>query len=625
MKKIFTFFAVSVFVITAFAQGGGHLDASRSNLDPALAPFYHGVASGDPLTDRVILWTRITTTDLNPTVAWQIATDIGFSNIVNVGSVSTDASRDYTVKVDVTGLTPGTWYYYRFAYSGTNSMIGRTRTAPAGDVDSLRFAVVACSNYQAGYFNAYKDIAQSNDVDAVLHLGDYFYEYEAEGYGFDGDTNRLHEPDTEIYSLADYRQRHSQYKLDPDSRYVHQQYPFITIWDDHESANDSWHDGAQNHTPGTEGDWYDRKAASTKAYFEWMPIREVSVGNDSIIHRTIPFGDLIDFIMIDTRLEGRIEQLGFGISTGDATLNDTTRTLLGASQLDWFKGQLSGSTAKWRIIGNQVMVAPLVAFNLVLNGDQWDGYPAERKRVFDHILNNNINNVVFLTGDIHTSWGNDLPYNPANYNASTGAGSVATEFVCTSVTSPALDQLNGVSPTFVTNINPYMKYVDFAKRGYLLLDINKARVQGDWIHMSTVTSRNFTATDAAQKMNLDQERWLRNAPSALGPRAGMPLPAPPVFATGVNNAKNNMVTISCYPNPSANELFVQYYTFVPGDVALKITDLNGKVVFEKAIKHSQEGLYEADADITTLAAGTYNVSLIQGSAVYTKKIVKSNN
>jgi alkaline phosphatase D len=622
MKKIFTLLTALVVALSVFAQND-HLSANRSNLDPALEPFYHGVASGDPLSNAVILWTRITTASATPTVNWEMATDLGFTNNLVSGTVTTDAGKDYTVKVDVSGLQPNTWYYYRFSHNGVNSIIGRTRTAPVGDVDSLRFAVVACSNYQAGYFNAYKDIAMRNDVDAVLHLGDYYYEYEAEGYGFDGDTTRLHEPDTEIYSLADYRQRHSQYKLDPDSRYVHQQYPFITVWDDHESANDSWHDGAGNHTPGTEGDWYDRKAASNKAYFEWMPIREASPGNDTTIHRTIPFGDLIDFIMIDTRLEGRQEPLGFGLSTSDSTLNDTARTLLGASQLAWFEGQLSASAAKWRIIGNQIMVAQLVAFNLVLNGDQWDGYPAERKRVFDHILNNNIDNVVFLTGDIHTSWGNDLPYNTGSYNASTGAGSVATEFVCTSVTSPALDQLNGISPAFVTQLNPYMKYVDFAKRGYLLLDVNKNRVQGDWIHMSTVTSRNFTANDAAQKQNLTQERFLRNGSGPLGPRAGMPAQAPPVFATAIEKPEQEIIGISCFPNPTVSEISLQYYTFKPGNITIRVTNMNGQVMMEQTEKRTEAGLYNSEVNVAQLAAGSYIISIVENNSVYSKTFVKN--
>lgn len=624
MKRIITLLTLCVCFINAYTQSGGHLSASRSGVDPALEPFYHGVASGDPLTDRVILWSRITTADANPTVNWQIATDLAFANIVTSGTYTTDASRDYTIKVDATGLQANTWYYYRFSYNGTNSLIGRTRTAPAGDVDSLRFAVLSCSNYTAGYFNAYRDIAIKNEVDAVLHLGDYFYEYGGGSSSIPGDSTRVHEPDYEIESLADYRMRHSQYKLDPDLRYVHQQYPFITVWDDHETTNNSWYGGAENHD-STEGNWFARKSFANKAYFEWLPIREATPGNDSIIHRTIPFGDLLDFIMIDTRLEGREEQLGFGISVTDPALADTSRTLLGASQLNWFKNELSNSTARWRIIGNQVMVAQLVAFNLVLNGDQWDGYPAERKKVFDHILDNNIDNVVFLTGDIHTSWGNDIPYNTANYNAQTGAGSVATEFVCTSVTSGSGGGFGGFSPAAITNLNPYMKYIEFSKRGYVLLDVNKTRVQGDWIYMSTITDRNFTSTDAAQKENLTQERWLRNPAGPLGPRTGMPAPAPPVFATAIKAEKNNLVTIMCYPNPFTNEVKIQYYTFVPQPVTLKITDLTGSVVYQQTINHTETGLYNAQADVSALAAGTYNISLVQGNAVYTKTIIKANN
>jgi alkaline phosphatase D len=243
-----------------------------------------------PLTDRVILWTRVTTEDNSVSVDWQIATDTLFTNVVNSGTVTTDTSIDHTVKVDATGLQTNTWYYYRFKAYNKYSSIGRTRTVPMGNIDSLRFAVVACSNFQAGFFNVYRDIATRNDIDAVLHLGDYYYEYQAGGYGYVNDTNRLHPATHDAFTLADYRIWHSQYKLDPDLRYCHQQYPFITIWDDHETANNSWYGGAENHNSTTEGDWFTRKDAGKKAYFEWLPIREVAPHDDTIIHRTEHWG-----------------------------------------------------------------------------------------------------------------------------------------------------------------------------------------------------------------------------------------------------------------------------------------------------------------------------------------------
>lgn len=606
----------------------GYLLPDRPSVNPALAPFYHGVASGDPLADRIIIWTRVTTNNLTESVDWQMATDTGFTSIVQSGNVSTDSSVDYTVKVDVTGLQSNTWYYYRFKAENKYSITGRTRTAPVGSIDSLRFGIIACSNFQAGYFNVYHDLASRNDIDAILHLGDYYYEYKAGGYGYINDTNRLAPDTSDAHTLAQYRLWHSQYKLDPDLRNAHQQYPFITIWDDHETANNSWYSGAENHNSATEGNWFVRKSASNKAYFEWMPIREVAPGNDTVIHRVEQWGDLIDFIMVDTRLEGRDSSLGAIIPANAPVLSDTNRSIMGPGQLAWFKSQLSTSVAKWKIIGNQVMVAPLVANlgsgNQILNGDQWDGYPYDRRRVFDHIMQNNIHNVVFLTGDIHCSWGNDLPHPDSTYDKNTGAGSVATEFVCTSVTSPTFAGLGSVPLFLVQSFDPHVKYAELSKRGYLLLDINKHRVQGDWIHMSTVNTKTYTATDDAQWMNVDGNRFLTQAPSVLGPRPGNPALIPQITTDVKDLKEDNLVVITCYPNPSDNEIAIQYYLLEPTKVDLFITDINGNKVYSQANVQAPNGLYSQRVSLSNFAAGTYIVTISTGNKTYSKHIVKTN-
>jgi alkaline phosphatase D len=611
MKK---YLLVLLTALTSVTYAQDHLSASRSEVDETLAPFYHGVASGDPLTDRVILWTRVTTEDATVSVDWEIATDTGFTNIVNTGTVSTDSSRDYTVKVDATGLQDNTWYYYRFSALGKHSIIGRTRTAPASHVNNLRFAVVACSNYQDGFFNAYRDIANKNDVDAVIHLGDYYYEYGPDDFTPGVDSSRLHEPLHEILTLADYRMRNSQYKLDPDLRAVHQQYPFITVWDDHETANDSWYGGAQNHDTATEGNWYDRKEFGRKAYFEWMPIRDVHNSIDTI-HRVIPMGGLLDLIMIDSRLEGREQQIG----TTGAAVTDTNRTMLGPEQLAWFKQQLSASTAKWRLIGNQVMMSPLKALGSALNQDQWDGYPAERTKILSHIRDNNIDNVVVLTGDIHTSWANDLPVDVANYTSSTGAGSVAVEYVCTSITSGSFINFT-VPVSIIQGFNPNIKYAELSKRGYLLLDVTDQKVQGDWIYMSTITDHNFTPNVAASWCDLDGDNHLTQCAGPLQPRT-LPTQAPVV--TGIHDIKkDNLIMVACYPNPFDNEIAIQYYIYEPTTVELNITDLSGRIVYTQAAQQAQPGLYNTKADISNLAAGTYLVSIISQNKVYSKRIVK---
>ncbi len=615
MKHTFLSLAFLVSAITIFSQPNS---AGRSVLDPAYEPFYHGVASGDPLSDRVILWTRITTSALTENVMWEIATDVNFTNIVNSGSVTTDDSKDFTVKVDAMGLQANTWYYYRFNGQGKYSVTGRTRTAPATGVSNLRFAVLSCANLPNGFFHVYRNIINRNEVDAVLHLGDYLYEGKKASL-VPNDSSRNHEPDNEILTLADYRMRHSQYKLDEDLRECHRQFPFICVWDDHETANDSWKGGAGNHTPGTEGNWYDRKGSGIKAYFEWMPLRPVSPSNDTSIYRTLSFGSLADVIMVDTRLEGRDEQVpGILVPQTNATLQDSTRTLFGAPQLAWFNNQLKNSTATWKIVGNQVMVAPLTVGVSVVNPDQWDGYPFDRKKVFDNIMGNNINNVVFLTGDIHTSWANDVPYDRGIYNASTGAGSAAVEFVCGSVTSG--NDFN-VSSGIIQSSNPHMKYIDLVKRGYVLLDITAQRTQGDWIHVSDITQKPFTASvSASWAVNLG-ERFLRLAVSPIAARTNMPnLVA--AFTSVSSNIKSDIVSLMCYPNPFTKEIQLQYYLFEPGNSTATVFDKRGRKVFEQPLPGSSIGLHEANLQLDKLNKGNYIVQIVTPKGTIAKEVIK---
>ena len=445
--------------VSAFAQVQKVL-----TLNPVLRPFYHGVASGDPLADRVIILTRLTPDSGwtgSADVLWRVATDTGMTNVIQNGTFTTDQNVDYTVKIDVSGLSPNTFYYYEFTHNGYNSIRGRTKTAPVGPVDSLRFAVVSCANYEAGYFNAYKVIKDRNDVDAIIHLGDYIYEYEHDGYAFNATANRIWDPANEIIVLNDYRTRYSTYHLDQDLMRLHQQFPFFNIWDDHEYANDAYIGGAENHTEGTEGAWVDRKAYAQQAYFEWIPIRPQGVGNDSIIYRVIPYGDLVDFIMLDTRIHGRDEQ----VAASSPDVNDTNRTILGADQFAWLKQQLSGSSKQWKVLGQQVMIAPLEAFGQPVNADQWDGYASDRSKLMNYILDSNVTDVVAITGDIHTSWANDMP--TATYQ-SDGTGSAFVEFVTTSVTSPGLSM--SVPVSLIQAMNPHIKYTELTHKGFTILE-----------------------------------------------------------------------------------------------------------------------------------------------------------
>ncbi len=477
----------TLFAYTTFAQSTWE---NRLVFDPALFPFYHGVASGDPTDSQVMLWTRVTANDPVPpsiNVNWRIATDASMTNIVQTGTTITDASRDYTVKIDVTGLNPKTYYYYDFQALGMNSVLGRTKTLPATDdqnVEQLRFAVASCSSYAHGYFNSYRDIINRNDIDAVLHLGDYIYEY---GDGEFGDE-RLLAPDTEIINLADYRTRYSYYRLDPDLRELHQQYPFFTVWDDHESANDAYKDGAQNHDPATEGTWVDRKNNAMQVYEEWMPIRSTP-SIDGIIYRSFKMGELAEVFFLDTRLIGRDDQ---------GATDDSAKNLLGADQFNWLIEGLEradNENTRWKIIAQQVMIAPLEIAGAALNDDQWDGYATQRTALLNEIKK--IDNIVVLTGDIHTSWANDIPLPDYMPNMNPCTGSAGVEFVTTSVTSPGLDALGGLGTGVVQTSNEHVQYVNLNKRGYMILDLTPDLVQADWYYVSTVTDQTFSIESTA--------------------------------------------------------------------------------------------------------------------------------
>lgn len=586
----------------------------RSGLIPQLAPFYHGVAAGDPLSDRIIIWTRVTPN--SPTqpgevlnVNWRVASDVAMNNIVATGSTTTSSLRDFTVKVDVTGLNPKTCYYYDFSYDGMSSLIGRMKTAPSNNADSVRFAVVSCSDYENGYFNAYASIVERNDIDAVIHLGDYIYEYVAAA-GVDG---RLAEPANEIVTLSDYRTRYSHYRLDTDLRNIHQQYAFITVWDDHETANNSWMNGAENHTEGTEGIWSARKSSGKQAYFEWMPVREQSE-DSTRLYRKITYGNLLNLYMLDTRLEGREEQIG----ATDPETNNPDRTILGLDQYNWLSTELGNSTAQWNILGQQVMMAPLKAFGAVLNTDQWDGYPAERTKLYNHILDNNIQNLVVLTGDIHTSWANDLPH--VGYNSSTGAGSAGVEYVITSVTSSSAPI--GFPSAIITAANPHIKWSDLSKKGYLVLDINQQRVQGDYWFNENITTPTTNVT-LGNKFHVNSGERFLNSSSAASSRNHSNCEQSPMIdpTISVSNLNNSLVWIGAYPNPFEKEITVQYNSIKQGKITVKVLSQDGKLLQSKDYQ-TLNGLNYLKIDGENLNSGIYQIQITDNQSNKLVRMVK---
>ncbi|MBT2504604.1 alkaline phosphatase D family protein [Streptomyces sp. ISL-98] len=482
--------------------------------------FLHGVASGDPLSDGVLLWTRITPTpDAVPgsgkgpdvTVSWEVAEDKGFAKTVARGTTTARATTDHTVKVDVRGLRQATAYYFRFTADGAVSPVARTRTAPAADAATpgVRFGVVSCANWESGYFSAYRHLAARTDLDAVLHLGDYIYEYATGGYPEPKYVVRQHEPAHEIVSLADYRTRHGKYKTDADLQALHAAHPVIAIWDDHEFANDAWSGGAENHTPGTEGEWAARVAAAKQAYFEWMPVRASTEGT---VYRRLRFGKLADLHLLDLR-SFRSEQA----KVGSGSVDDPERTVTGRAQLDWLKSGLASSDAAWKLVGTSVMISP-VAFGsvpahllepiakllglpkegLAVNVDQWDGYTDDRKELITHLKDRAIKNTVFLTGDIHMAWANDVPVKAATYPLSQSA---ATEFVVTSVSSDNLDDILHVAPQTVSLVasaavkaaNRHVKWLDMDSHGYGVLDVTAEQSQMDYYVLSAKEKQDATA------------------------------------------------------------------------------------------------------------------------------------
>lgn len=503
--------------------------------------FAHGVASGDPYADSVLLWTRFTPeADGDVAVNWELAADPEFSMVVDAGSAVTSAARDYTIKViagtdgDGSGLAlePDTTYYYRFIAFEATSVIGRTRTAPDASVnpDRLRFAHFSCSMFSLGYFNSYASAALRRDLNAVFFLGDYIYEYGSNAdIGVAVNPERTMEPPNEIQTLEDYRIRHANYKSDADLQEIHRQNPAICIWDDHESTNDPWECGAQNHTDGEEGadgTWPTRRRDSFQAYWEWMPVREVfnptnaeAFGGQQL-YRKLSYGALVDIFMLDTRNLGRAEQVG-----SNAAADAPGRGIMSEAHERWLYENLRDSTAQWKIIGQQTMFSQLYTQPATpvqpaqpFTYDSWDGYNWQRLRVMRFLAGGAISdwrsdaglspaddgdpctdvgftfppetwtvqntdgapvtNVVVITGDIHTPFGCELTPDPngADYTAG-AAGSVGVEFVCTSVTMVGFPVGSGPA---LEAANPHMRHTNPGLHGYTLLDIDATRCQGEW-------------------------------------------------------------------------------------------------------------------------------------------------
>jgi len=490
--------------------------------------FTHGVASGEPGQDRVLLWTRFAPSEpsAETRLDWEVSETIDFAKIVAGGSVTASGEHDGCVKPVAMGLTPGCWYYYRFtAPSGERSAIGRTRTLPANRTDKFRLAAFSCSNLGFGWFNAYAHAAQRNDIDLTVHLGDYLYEYQAGNYpsAKQAVAGRVLNPQNEIVALTDYRLRHAAYRADPDLQRLHQLFPMIVMWDDHESANDSWKGGAENHQPETEGPWDARKIAAKRAYREWLPVSDEDWASYDI-------GDLATLFRLETRLTARdkpfeLPELVAGIAPAgreaalrkfrDGAWQDPARTLLGTAQEGWLATALSASRRAgrpWQILAQQVimgeLILPLVVsetmppdtpaqvseriangaigsrLGLPVNLDAWDGYPAARARLLKAARGADANLIV-LAGDSHNAW---------SFELADGRDSAGVEFAVSSVTSPGIERSVGwLDPARfareAVGRNPGLKWTDTSRRGYLTVELTKARASTEFVFMDTIRER----------------------------------------------------------------------------------------------------------------------------------------
>jgi alkaline phosphatase D len=503
--------------------------------------FTHNVASGEPGADSMLLWTRYVPAagDAIVRLDVEVALDPEFTKRVSGGTVRTGAYRDWTAKITVDGLKPGTVYWYRFvAPDGSKSPVGRTKTLPEGHVSRFNLGVFSCSNLPNGWFNAYGHAAERPDLDLWLHVGDYIYEYGNASYKGKAIAGRVLEPDHEMVALADYRLRLACYRADPDLQRLHQMAPMIALWDDHESTNDSWEGGAQNHQADKEGDWNARRAAAIQAYREWMPVSDEP-------WKAYPIGTLATLYRTESRLLGRTQPADIGAAfraeDPDAALKafregawqDPSATMLGSTQESWLAHALKANarSTAWQlvgmgtIIGRTLMPADALSWlrpdtnertvsrfrndiraarqGLPMWMDRWDGYPAARARLLKAAQRADAD-LVMIAGDSHNAWA---------YSLAQDGKPAGVEFAGHAVTSGGMEGSFAADPRIVAQgfiaTNPELKWADTSRRGYMMLAITPDRVTGEWLFMQTIQSR---TTKVAGKHQMHVQRGRRVFP-----------------------------------------------------------------------------------------------------------------
>lgn len=558
-------------------------------------PFFHGVASGDATQHEVMLWTKISPEGnfVQLDVAWRISTDSLMLNIAGEGIAVATIEKNFCIKADAQNLEPGLWYYYEFETMGYRSPRGRTRTLPQGN-EEVSFAVFSCSDFQQGYFNAYRDALQRNDFDAAIHLGDFFYEYGASS----SLSDRLHEPANELFVLEDYRMRYAQYMRDSNLSELRRQYPMYMIWDDHEFRNDCYTGGAAGHNENFFGPWMARQNAAMQAWYEWMPVREMADGN---MYRSFDCGTLASLVFTDTRMDARSAQ----VSSLSPLIGDTTRTMMSAEQMQWLVEESSNDQI-WNVVFSSVMLSPHISSSgYTIDSDLWDGYVADRNRMLAMLDIHDVNNFILVSGDFHSSRAMNIP--DENYSDSLMTGSAGCEFTACAVTS--YPHTVGDIESFM-ELNPHIKFIEQTHNGYMLLHLSAEAAEAEWIYLSTVTSQDYESAFGKRAIveNLNPFLQLSDAPAEIQANE---LPLLAGFSQSeflLHTEYNETQILNLFPNPSGGEFYIEF-TAPAGEVEISIYSADGRIVLVKKVCVSEQGLHGTVVDLSEYPSGEYLVRI----------------